>query len=130
MLYNSIDALKLIFLISAFIFVLFIHTEYAQVSAPKNLKIDLDSTEATLSWDAPGSSNASQYFVYKAYTSDKSADPSNLHFSKFDSTYSRYYTDDLSSVPASTPVVFYYVTAADSNRIESPKSNVVNTAAP
>jgi len=128
MLKNLLVPIKLIALSYAIFLMLFNNASYAQVSAPKNLKIDVDSTEATLSWNAPGSGQVNQYFIYKAYSSSKDSDPTTLYFTKFDSTFTRYYTDDLSSVPKATPIVFYYITAEDSAKTESPQSKIVNTS--
>ena len=108
----------------------FISTSYAQVSAPQNLKVTVDSNEATLSWDAPENGTPAQFFIYKAYASDTNADHTSLQFSKSDSTNLRFYTDDLSLTSKSAPVVFYYVTAVDSTGSESPKSGIVNAAPP
>ncbi len=114
---------------ASMIFTLFflscLSTSSAQVASPKHLKLTLNDGYAVLTWGVPDSGTAYQYYIYKAFGSSTDADPSSLNFARYDSTSDIYYTDDLSSVPDSTPVLFYYVTAADTVGPQSLPSNMV-----
>ena len=130
MVIKPLVVIKLTALFCAAIIVTFINTSYAQISSPKNLNASVDNGKAALSWEAPESGTAAQYFIYKAYAADANADLASLQFLKSDSTSSESYSDDLSLASESTPVVYYYITAVDASGNESAKSSIVNAAAP
>jgi len=129
MVIKPLAVIRLSALFCAAIIVSFMSTSYAQISSPQNLNVSVNNSEAALSWEAPESGTAAQYFIYKAYAEDANADPASLQFLKSDSTSSESYSDDLSLASESTPVVFYYITAVDANGNESVKSSIVNAAA-